>query len=57
MDPIVLECIYSKSVIYTIFSEKLADIVNLAFKTCIFPDLCKLAKIIPIFKKDDPPVC
>ena len=36
------------------FSKKLCDIINLSFKTCIFPDLCKLAKVIPIFKKGDP---
>ena len=32
-------------------SNVLAEIINLAFKTGIFPDLCKLAKIIPIFKE------
>ena len=32
-------------------------ILNLSFKTGIFPDLCKLAKIMPIFKKDDPMLC
>ena len=32
------------------FSDKLADIINLSFRTGIFPDLCKLAKVIPIFK-------
>ena len=31
--------------------------MNLSFKTGIFPDLCKLTKIIPIFKKDDPLLC
>ena len=31
--------------------------MNLSFKTGIFPDLCKLSKIIPIFKKDDPMFC
>ena len=36
------------------FSNILSDIVNLSFVTGIFPDLCKLAKVIPIFKKDDP---
>ena len=39
------------------FSNKLTDIINLSFKTGIFPDLCKLAKIIPIFKKDNPLLC
>ena len=55
MDPIVFRCIYSVS--NTIFSDKLIVIVNLAFKTGIFPDLCKLANIIPIFKNDDPLLC
>ena len=40
-----------------LFSDLLAGIVNLSFKTGIFPDLCKLAKVIPIFKKDDPLLC
>ena len=39
------------------FSDVLTDIVNLSFKTGIFPDLSKLSKIIPIFKKDDPMLC
>ena len=39
------------------FSDVLTDIVNLSFKAGIFPDLCKLSKIIPIFKKDDPMLC
>ena len=38
-------------------SDALAEIINLSFKTGIFPDLCKLAKVIPIFKKDDPLLC
>ena len=38
----------------TFFSNKLCDITNLSFQTGIFPDLCKLAKVIPIFKKDNP---
>ena len=29
-------------------------IVSLSFVTGIFPDLCKIAKVVPIFKKDDP---
>ena len=38
-------------------SDKLTDIINLSFRTGIFPDLCKLAKVIPIFKKDNPLLC
>ena len=55
MDLIV--SLYILKICNTLFSEKLADIVNLVFKTGIFPDLCKLAKTIPIFKKDDPLLC
>ena len=36
------------------FSTYLTKILNISFLTGIFPDLCKLAKVIPIFKKDDP---
>ena len=39
------------------FSHKLCDIVNQSFKTGIFPDLCKLATVIPIFKKENPLLC
>ena len=39
------------------FSIKLSEIANLSFKTGIFPNLCKVAKVIPIFKKDNPLLC
>ena len=39
-----------------IFSDLLTEIVNLS-KTGTSPDLCKLSKIIPIFKNDDPMFC
>ena len=39
------------------FSNYLLKIVNLSFVTGIFPDLCKIAKVVPIFKKDDPLKC
>ena len=39
------------------FADKLCDIINLSFITGIFPDLCKLAKVIPLFKKDNPLLC
>ena len=39
------------------FSNTLCDIINLSFKSGIFPNLCKLAKVIPIFKKDNPLLC
>jgi len=39
------------------FSKILAKLLNLSFATGIFPDLCKFAKVIPIFKKDNPLLC
>ena len=39
------------------FSNCLVKIVNLSFESGIFPDLCKLAKVVPIFKKEDPMIC
>ena len=36
------------------FSTYLTKILNISFLTGIFPGLCKLAKVIPIFRKDDP---
>lgn len=35
-------------------AEPLTDIINEAFVTGIFPDKLKLARVIPIFKKNDP---
>ena len=35
----------------------LLEIVNLSFRAGIFPDLCKVVKVVPIFKKDDPLLC
>ena len=39
------------------FSEKISEIINLSFTTGIFPELCKLAKVIPIFKKENELLC
>ena len=39
------------------FSINLEKIINLSFKTGIFPELCKIAKVIPIFKKENPLLC
>jgi len=39
------------------FSTNLEKIINLSFKTGIFPELCKIAKVIPIFKKENPLLC
>ena len=49
--------IYILKISNNYFSDLLTDIINLSFKTGIFPDLCKLSKIIPLFKKDDPMLC
>ena len=46
--PIYIIKIYSR-----FFSEKLSHIINLSFATGIFPDLCKIAKVITLFKKDN----
>ena len=39
------------------FSEHLGKVINLSFKTGIFPDLCKVAKVSPIFKSGDQNLC
>ena len=49
--------IYILKIANHFFSEKLCDIANLSFSTGIFPDLCKTAKVIPIYKKDNPLIC
>ena len=36
-----------------IFSLPLALIKNISFKTGIFPELCKIAHVIPVYKKGD----
>ena len=46
--------VYILKIANSFFSNKLCDIINLSFQTCIFPDLCKVAKVIPIFKKENP---
>ena len=48
---------YIQKISNNFFSDKLTDIINLSFRTGIFPDLCKLAKVIPIFKKDNSLLC
>ena len=39
------------------FSHYHSKVIKTAFTTGIFPNLCKLAKVIPIFKKDDSLIC
>ena len=46
--------VYILEILNNFFSDKLTDIINLSFRTGI---LCKLAKVIPIFKKDNPFLC
>ena len=48
---------YILKVFNEFFSANLSKIFNLCFETGVFPDLCKLAKVIPIFKKGDHLVC
>ena len=49
--------IYILKVHNSFFSEKLSKIINLSFATGIFPDLCKIAKVVPLFKKDNELLC
>ena len=39
------------------FSIPLSELINLVFTTGKYPDILKLAKIVPIFKKNDPLFC
>ena len=49
--------IYIMKLCNAFFSNCQLKIVNLSFVTGIFPDLCKIAKVVPIFKKDDTLKC
>ena len=49
--------IYILKVSNDFFSELLSKVINLSFETGIFPDLCKLAKVIPIFKAGNENLC
>ena len=40
-----------------LFAHYLSAIINISFVAGIFPDLRKVAKVIPVFKKDDPLNC
>ena len=46
--------IYIMKICSDFFSHYLSKIINISFTTGVFPHLCKTAKVIPIFKKDDP---
>ena len=39
---------------FSLISEPLKDIINLSFAKGVFPDKLKIAKIIPIYKAEDP---
>ena len=39
---------------FELVSEPLKDIINLSFSKGIFPDKLKVAKVIPVFKADEP---
>ena len=49
--------VYILKVYNNFFSENLSKIINISFSTGVFPDLCKIAKVIPIFKKDNQLQC
>ena len=49
--------VYILKVFNNFFSENLSKIINISFETGTFPNLCKLAKVIPIYKKDNPLLC
>ena len=34
-----------------VLTKPIFDIINLSIKLCTFPDKCKIAKLIPLFKK------
>ena len=34
-----------------VLTKPIFDIINLSTKLCTFPDKCKIAKLIPLFKK------
>ena len=40
-----------------IFCKPISNLVNLSFSQGVFPECLKLAKVIPIFKKNDPQIC
>ena len=39
------------------FSEHLSKMINLTFETGTFPDLCKVAKVVPVFKSGNENTC
>ena len=49
--------IFLRYVAKVFLSTCLLEIANLSFRTGIFPELCKVANVIPIVKKEDPLLC
>ena len=39
------------------FSDNLSKMINLTFESGIFPDLCKVAKVTPVFKSGNENLC
>ena len=40
-----------------ILAAPISKLINTSFDSGVFPDFCKTAKVIPIFKKGDPLNC
>ena len=49
--------VYIIKICNNVFAACLEKIANICFSTGIFPDFFKVAKVIPIFKKEDPLLC
>ena len=41
----------------TQFLESLSNLINLSFITVVFPNIAKIAKIVPLYKKDNKLEC
>ena len=39
------------------FLESLSNLINLSFITVVFPNIAKIAKIVPLYKKDNKLEC
>ena len=44
--------VYILKILKPFFSDWLAKLINLSFETSVFPDILKVAKVVPIHKKD-----
>ena len=46
---------YGKFILFLLkneISKQLADLFNFSFMTGVFPSILKIAKVVPVFKKD-----